>query len=88
MAEKIVKDDEVTVKLGHVIPVKNLDRPEFSNAARRYNAVWVAGPRGDNEQCLLLTDDELRRAVDRGRKNPEDVPKMDETFKWLRDLFG
>lgn len=51
-------------------------------AASKYNHIRVEFPNGD-EKSLLLTDNELQRALDRASKNKEDIPSV----SWIRDLF-
>lgn len=46
-----------------------------------YNHIRVQFPDGC-ERSLLLTDNELKKALKRAEKNPEDLPKV----SWLRDL--
>lgn len=78
MSEEIKKAVEVhdgRVKLGQIVKVENTERPSFSNARKFYNAVWVADSDGENERCLLLTDNELERIEYRSSRNKEDWTK-------------
>lgn len=51
-------------------------------ALTQYNHIRIQFPDGC-ERSLLLTDAELRRALERAEKNPEDLPKV----SWLRDVI-
>ena len=51
-------------------------------AAEKYNHIRIQFPDGE-ERHLLFTDREIRVALERADKNPEDLPKV----SWLRDLF-
>lgn len=51
-------------------------------ALTEYNHIRIQFPDGC-ERSLLLTDKELKKALDRAEKNPEDLP----TVSWLRDLL-
>lgn len=73
--EDAIKIDDVRVVAGRLIPVYNKQRLAFSNAKKKYMAVWVEDSNGKNERCLLLTDKELECAEYRAKKNPEDCPK-------------
>jgi len=78
--EKVKKLDEVTVKNGRLIRVKNTERPNFSNAKEEYIAVFVEDADGKNERCLLFTDKEIEEAEYRASRNEEDL--TDKTF-WI-----
>ena len=80
MAQKLGK--HIDVKAGRLIPVYNLGRRKFSRERRFYFSVWVEDADGGNERCLLFTDNELKRAEERAKRNPEDLPKKG----WLEDL--
>lgn len=67
--------DKVRVKAGRLIRVWNDKRKKFSNANKVYWSVWVEDAKGDNERCLLFTDNEIKRAEERAKNNPEDLPK-------------
>jgi len=51
-------------------------------ALSEYNHIRIQFPDGC-ERSLLLTDNELKRALERADKNPEDLPKV----SWLRDIL-
>ena len=51
-------------------------------AASKYNHLRVQFPNGE-ERSLLFTDHEIEKALERARKNPEDLLSV----SWLRDLF-
>ena len=65
--------DKVRVKAGRLIRVENTLRPKFSNAKRRYISVWVEGPDGGDEECLLFTQKEIENARYRAQRNSEDL---------------
>lgn len=67
-------------RIGDLVQVDNLERKPA--AAAKYNCIRVQFPDG-RERPLLLTDHEVRRALNRARKNPEDIPAV----SWVRDLF-
>ena len=77
-----VKMTKAEAKKGRLIPVYNLGRRKFSSANKFYYAIHVEDANGDNERCLLFTENELKKAQERAEKNPEDLPKKG----WLRDL--
>ena len=52
-------------------------------ALTEYNHIRIQFPDGC-EHSLLLTDNELIRALDRADKNTEDLPKV----SWMRDILG
>lgn len=61
------------VKQGRIIEVDNTER--VFGSALKYNAVWVEDFDGDNERCLLFTEDEIKVAEERAAKNIEDLTK-------------
>ena len=75
--------DQVKVKAGRLIRVWNSERKKFSNSAAKFVSVWVEDADGKNEQCLLFTEKEIQRAVDRAKKNEEDLTKK----AWATDLL-
>lgn len=70
MAKKI---DKVPVKAGRLVRVWNTNRPKFSNASKQYYAIWVENALGDDERCLLMTEQELQRMQRRASRNKEDL---------------
>jgi len=72
MVDKI---DDVKVKPGRLIRVKNTKKPKFSNAKNEYIAVFVEDSDGGNERCLLFTERELKVAELRAERNSEDLTK-------------
>lgn len=75
--------DDVKIKHGRLVKVKNTNRPKFTNAKQQYYAVWVEDANGKNERCLLFTEHEIKMAEHRSKRNKEDL--TDKTF--LTDLF-
>lgn len=73
--EKVQKIDKVAVKMGRLIKVVNTKKPKLSNAKDVYWAVQVEDANGKRERCILLTDNELRRAEHRASRNQEDLTK-------------
>jgi len=67
-------------KNGNIILVENTEK-KFG-AADEYFAVWVQNTKG-KEFPLMFTERELRIAIERAEKNPEDVPKKG----FFTDLF-
>lgn len=59
--------------------VNNLPHPA---AAAKYNHIRVQFENG-KEEHLLFTDTEIKKALERARKNPEDCPKV----SLFRDIF-
>ena len=56
---------------GRLIEVDNKDR-KFGSA-ESYIAVQVEDENGSNERCILFTVDEIKKAHERAKKNPEDL---------------
>lgn len=56
---------------GRLIEVENKDR-KFGSA-ESYIAVQVEDADGTNERCILFTQDEINKAYERAKKNPEDL---------------
>ena len=56
---------------GRLMIVDNKSR-KFGSADV-YVAIQVEDEEGQNERCILFTVDEIRRAEDRAKKNPEDL---------------
>ena len=69
------------IKLGRTQYVENKDRTFGS--APGYIAVQVENSNGKNERCLLFTDDEIKKAEERAKRNPEDLTKKG----WLVNLL-
>jgi hypothetical protein len=67
-------------RLGDLQTVKNLKPHHAAND--KYNFIRVQLESG-KEVSLLFTDHEIRKATERAKKNPEDLPKTSK----LRDLF-
>jgi hypothetical protein len=67
-------------RIGDVQKVANKGR-KFG-AASEYNHLRVQFE-DNTELHLLFTDSEIRRAIDRAKKNPEDLPKVG----WLHDIL-
>ena len=65
--------DNVTVKAGRIIRVKNSKQHRMASPV--YHSVWVEDADGENERCLLFTARELAVAEARAAKNPEDIPE-------------
>lgn len=56
---------------GRLIEVDNKDR-KFGSATS-YIAVQVEDEDGSNERCILFTQDEINKAHERSKRNPEDL---------------
>lgn len=61
---------------------KVLNKNPHWAALLEYNHIRIQFPDGC-EESLLLTDVEIKRALERARKNQEDLPKV----SWLRDFL-
>ena len=70
---KVTKSEDVDVKNGRLIKVPNTKRPKFSNANTEYYAIFVEDANGDNERCLLFTENEIKSAEYRACRNIEDL---------------
>lgn len=68
------------MRLGDCVLVDNLKKKP--TAAGKYNHIRVQFPDG-KERRLLLTDSQIKVALERAKKNPEDLPKV----SWIRDMF-
>lgn len=79
MAEKL---DDVTVKMGRLIRVKNLRKHPV--AKDEYVSVFVEDFDGKNERCLLFTKKEIDMAERRANRNQEDLTELG----FLTDLFS
>lgn len=67
-------------RLGDLLEVVN--KHAHPLAAEGYNHLRVQFPSGE-ERHLLLTDFEIKRALKRAEKNPEDLP----TVSWINDAL-
>lgn len=66
-------------RLGDIKEVINKNK--HHKAASKYNHIRVQFPGGE-EKSLLLTDSQLKRAVERANKNEEDLPSK----TWIHDI--
>lgn len=80
MAKSINGDIIKAGRLGDLQEVLNQDK--LPAAAKKYSHLRVQLPSGE-ETSLLFTDYEIKKAIERAKKNPEDLPQVG----WLRDLF-
>ena len=67
-------------RLGDMVLVSNMKKKPA--AAAKYNHIRVQFPNG-KEKSLLFTDSQIKVALNRADKNPEDLPKV----SWLTDMF-
>ena len=67
-------------RIGDLKNVENTKKHFAANS--KYNYIRVELEDG-KEIPLLFTDAEIKRAVDRAKKNPEDLPKVNK----IRDMF-
>lgn len=72
---------EVFTRLGRLIRVKNKKLKTFSNENEEYVTILVKN--GSVESCLMFTDAELVKALNRAEKNKEDQPKR----SWISKLL-
>ena len=77
---KNVKGKVKAKRIGDMQTVENQQKKP--NAAEEYNHIRVQLESGE-EVHMLFTDNEVRRAISRAGKNPEDLPKA----SWLRDVL-
>ena len=83
MAKKAVKQVKTRVKAKRIGDMQTVDNTKkWPSAADKYNHIRVQVESGE-ELHMLFTDREIRRAVKRASRNPEDLPKV----SWLRDIF-
>lgn len=75
--------DKAKVKSGRLIRVHNTKRPKFSNAKHQYTAVWVENANGKKERCLLFTENEIKQAEYRAKRNKEDLTDK----SWFTDVL-
>lgn len=69
------------VRIGKAVVVENTGRKKFSNADTQYTAVLV---KIEGEvKTLLLTDGEIRSALTRAFRNPEDTLEQ----SWVSKLI-
>jgi hypothetical protein len=61
---------------------KVLNKNPHWAALTEYNHIRIQTPDGC-EKSLLFTDAEIKKALARAEKNPEDLP----TVSWLRDII-
>lgn len=73
--------DQVRVKLGRLIRVKNTNR-KFGEL-ETYIAVQVEDADGSNERCLLFTEMQVKAAEKRAKLNEEDLT----TKSFITDLI-
>jgi hypothetical protein len=73
--------DNETVTAGRILKVWNEKRPKFSNENKLYYVIHAE--RDGEEFPIMLTENELQRAIRRAERNPEDVPKK----SFLNDIF-
>lgn len=77
--------DHEKVRLGRVVRVVNQDPKP--NASRWYNSIWVENADKTKVRQIFLTDNELKRAEERARKNPEDQTRRSwwvRFVEWFR----
>jgi len=74
------KSNAKAKRLGDVQVVSNTD-PHWA-AAEKYNYIRVQFPDG-KERALLFTDNEIKRALVRAQKNPEDLPAVSKIRDFL-----
>jgi hypothetical protein len=67
--------DKVKIKPGRLIRVYNTQKKKSENDG--YVSVWVEDANGKNERCLLFTENEIKRAESRSKKNIEDLTNKD-----------
>ena len=67
-------------RIGDAIRVKNQESKTSANEDYLYTRIQLE----DGEELeLLFTDEQITTAIERAKKNPEDLPEIN----WLRDLL-
>lgn len=61
------------VRKGRLIKVENKNKKFGANDF--YFAVWVEDGNGKNERCVLFSENQIKVATERARKNKEDLTK-------------
>jgi hypothetical protein len=69
-----------TKRIGDVLIIENTNK--ITNADSEYYYIRVQMPDG-SELPLMFTDYEFNEAIERAKRNPEDVPET----SWIRDLL-
>ncbi len=67
-------------RIGDVLIIENTKK--VTNADTEYYYIRVQMPDG-SELPLMFTDNEFNNAIERAKKNTEDIPKV----SWLRDIL-
>ena len=67
-------------RLGDMSEVENKLKHFAANST--YNHIRAQFPNGE-EKSLLFTDNEIKKALERANKNPEDLPKV----SWIRNIL-
>jgi len=76
-----INNNMKAVKLGRRIPVENKDR-KFGSA-NDYQLVWVEDENGKCEEPLLFTANDIDKARERAKNNPEDVKEQSVLWNLL-----
>lgn len=71
---------ENSKRIGDVLIIENTNK--ITNADKEYYYIRVQMPDG-SELPLMFTDSEFNEAIERAKKNPEDVPEI----SWIRNLL-
>jgi len=72
-----------TIKAERIGDLKEvINRNPRFHAAKKYNYIRVQFPNG-MEVPLLFTNNQIKRAIERANKNPEDLPEV----SWIRNLL-
>lgn len=74
----ILVNEDVKIKAGKIIRVKNQKQRKFTNEKNVYYTIWVEDHDGGNERCIFLTEKELERIEYRSSRNIEDSISIDE----------
>ena len=73
---------EIFTRIGKLVRIKNQKAKSFSNENEEYISVLVKTSNG-GVKCLMFTDSEFLKALNRGEKNKEDQPKQSLISKIL-----
>lgn len=70
-----------SVRNGRLFKVENSDRKFGANS--HYIFTFLEDSDGENETPYLFTENQLKRARERAKINPEDLLKKDRLTDWL-----
>jgi hypothetical protein len=75
------------IQCGRIYDVENRQRRKFSTAAYRYKVVFMIND-SEEEEVYMFTENQLRIARDRARRNEEDIPIANKAASWINRILG